>query len=78
MAENILETTFRIAEMLYWGLKGVEALEDVEDAFPLIRRVWLWATYEALGAGEEYVAYRKCRYGDEGGGAKPARNVMVV
>ena len=44
MAENILETTFRIAELLFWGLKGVLAPEDIEDAFPLIRRIGLWAT----------------------------------
>ena len=54
------------------------ALEDIEDAFPLIRRIGLWATYEELGTGEQYLAYRKCRYGDEGGGASPMKNIMVV
>ena len=44
MAENILETTFRIAEMVFSGLRGILALEDIEDAFPLIRRIGLWAT----------------------------------
>ena len=78
MAENILETTFRLAEMLYHGFKGVLTLEDIEGAFPLLRRLGLWATNEALGAGEEYVTYRKCQYGDEGGGASPVRNVMVA
>ena len=31
MAENILETSFRIAEMLLWSFRGVLALEDIED-----------------------------------------------
>ena len=60
------------------GFKGVLALEDIEDAFPLLRRLGLWAMYSELGAGNDYDTYRKCQYGDEGGGANPVKNVMVV
>jgi hypothetical protein len=62
MGYNVLHCTFSISQIAEDFVDAVLAMLDLEDAFPLLLWVGLWAVYAALGAGAAYIEYRKRWY----------------